>query len=63
MSKPQVLSGLSDLVGRYDVILSDVWGVIHNGRESFPPATGALARWRAEVGPVVLISNAPRPSA
>ncbi len=39
MSKPQVLSGLSDLVGRYDVILSDVWGVIHNGRESFPPAT------------------------
>ena len=63
MSKPQVLSGLSDLVGRYDVILSDVWGVIHNGRESFPPATGALARWRAQVGPVVLISNAPRPSA
>lgn len=63
MSKPQLISGLSDLVGRYDVILSDVWGVIHNGRESFPPATGALARWRAEVGPVVLISNAPRPSA
>ncbi len=63
MSKPKVLSGLSDLVGRYDVILSDVWGVIHNGRESFPPATGALARWRSEVGPVVLISNAPRPSA
>lgn len=63
MSKPQIIAGLSDLVGRYDVILSDVWGVIHNGRESFPPATGALARWRAEVGPVVLISNAPRPSA
>jgi HAD superfamily hydrolase (TIGR01459 family) len=35
--------------------------VIHNGRESFPEATGALARFQTERGPVVLISNAPRP--
>jgi HAD superfamily hydrolase (TIGR01459 family) len=36
--------------------------VIHNGRESFPAACAALARFRAEVGPVILISNAPRPN-
>jgi len=55
-------AGLSELSDRYDVLLCDVWGVIHNGRESFPAALDALVRWRAEVGPVVLISNAPRPS-
>jgi HAD superfamily hydrolase (TIGR01459 family) len=35
--------------------------VIHNGRESFPAACAALAKYRAEVGPVILISNSPRP--
>jgi HAD superfamily hydrolase (TIGR01459 family) len=55
-------AGLSELRGRYDALLCDVWGVIHNGRESFPAAIDALQRWQAEVGPVVLISNAPRPS-
>lgn len=63
MTKPQTPQGLSDLTPHYDVLLSDVWGVIHNGRESFPEACAALARWRAERGPVILISNSPRPSA
>lgn len=55
-------AGLSEIADRYDVLLCDVWGVIHNGREGFPEACAALVRWRAERGPVVLISNAPRPS-
>lgn len=55
-------AGLSELANDYDVLLSDVWGVIHNGRESFPAACAALARYRAERGPVVLISNSPRPA-
>ncbi len=58
---PTKISGLAELAPRYDVLLCDVWGVIHNGRESFPEACAALARFRAEVGPVILISNAPRP--
>ncbi len=62
MTAPRPISGLAEIVDRYDVILSDVWGVIHNGRESFPAACQALARFRAERGPVILISNAPRPS-
>jgi len=63
MTAPKLISGLAEISDRYDVLLSDVWGVIHNGRESFPAACAALARWRAERGPVILISNAPRPSA
>jgi HAD superfamily hydrolase (TIGR01459 family) len=56
-------SGLSALADRYDVLLCDVWGVIHNGVESFPEACQALVNWKAQRGPVILISNAPRPSA
>lgn len=55
-------AGLAQIANDYDVLLSDVWGVIHNGRESFPDACAALARFRAERGPVVLISNAARPA-
>jgi HAD superfamily hydrolase (TIGR01459 family) len=63
MTAPQSVAGLSALAPRYDALLCDVWGVIHNGRESFPAACAALARFRAERGPVVLISNAARPHA
>lgn len=59
----QPISGLSRVAERYDVVLCDVWGVIHNGREAFPAACDALARFQKDRGPVVLISNAPRPSA
>lgn len=62
MSETTIVSGLGELADRYDVLLCDVWGVIHNGRESFPEACAALERFAAGRGPVVLISNAPRPS-
>ena len=56
------ISGLSDLAGRYDAVLSDVWGVVHNGVEAFPSAVEALAEFRKAGGKVVFITNAPRPS-
>ena len=55
-------AGLSTLTDRYDVVLCDVWGVIHNGVRNFPEACEALERFNKNQGPVVLISNAPRPS-
>jgi HAD superfamily hydrolase (TIGR01459 family) len=58
----QLLDHLAELAGRYDVLFCDIWGVIHNGREAFPAPCAALSRWRESVGPVVLISNSPRPS-
>jgi HAD superfamily hydrolase (TIGR01459 family) len=59
---PRALSGLAEIAQDYDVLLCDVWGVIHNGRESFPDACAALERFAAERGPVILISNSPRPA-
>ncbi|MDB5446306.1 MAG: putative sugar phosphatase of the superfamily [Phenylobacterium sp.] len=61
MSLPDRPAGLAEIAARYDVLLCDVWGVVHNGRESFPAACAAMARFKAERGPVILISNAPRP--
>jgi HAD superfamily hydrolase (TIGR01459 family) len=63
MTSPQLAPGLSSLRDRYDVLLCDVWGVIHNGREAFPVACEALANFRQAGGEVILISNAPRPNA
>lgn len=63
MTAPHALTGLSEIADRYDVLLCDVWGVIHNGRESWPAPLEALTRFQAEGhGQVVLISNSPRPS-
>lgn len=55
------LSGLSAIAGDFDGILSDVWGVVHNGHEPHPAAVDALVRYREGGGRVVLITNAPRP--
>jgi HAD superfamily hydrolase (TIGR01459 family) len=52
----------SALAPDYDVVLSDVWGVVHNGVAAFPEACDALTRFRAKGGTVVLITNAPRPN-
>lgn len=62
MTELLALNGLSDVAAHYDVLFCDVWGVLHNGRESFPKAIEAMTEFRKTRGPVVLISNAPRPS-
>jgi HAD superfamily hydrolase (TIGR01459 family) len=50
----------SALAANYDVVLSDVWGVTHNGISAFPEACAALTRYRENGGTVILITNAPR---
>jgi HAD superfamily hydrolase (TIGR01459 family) len=49
------------LLADYDILLCDVWGVIHNGVESFPAACDALQRARKQGVTVLLITNSPRP--
>jgi HAD superfamily hydrolase (TIGR01459 family) len=60
---PPFIERFSTLSDGYDVVLSDVWGVIHNGIAAFPEACDALSRFRAKGGSVALITNAPRPGA
>jgi HAD superfamily hydrolase (TIGR01459 family) len=51
------------LDNRYGLILCDVWGVIHNGKQIYPGADERLLHWREEGRFVVLVTNAPRPAA
>lgn len=51
-----------DLSSRFQIWLCDIWGVVHNGRESHRAACEALAQHRTAGGVVILITNAPRPS-
>src|SRR3954454_22656387 len=62
MTSLRFVERLRDLVGDVDVVLSDIWGVVHNGIEAFPEACEALHRFRRQGGTVVLITNAPRPA-
>jgi HAD superfamily hydrolase (TIGR01459 family) len=62
MTALHFVEGLRDLAGGVDVVLSDIWGVIHNGLEAFTEACAALQTFRRQGGTVILITNAPRPA-
>ena len=53
---------LRDVVGGAEILLSDIWGVVHNGLAAFPDACQALHNFRQQGGTVILITNAPRPA-
>ena len=56
------ISTLGDVTDAYDVILCDVWGVLHNGVDIFPDAGDVLSAAREKGLTVVLITNSPRPA-
>ena len=62
MTSLRFIERLRDLVDGVEVILSDIWGVVHNGLELFPEACEALHTYRQRGGTVILITNAPRPA-
>jgi HAD superfamily hydrolase (TIGR01459 family) len=60
---PDIIEQFAPLARHYDVLLCDVWGVVHNGVAAFTTACDALVRFRGGGGTVILITNAPRPGA
>jgi HAD superfamily hydrolase (TIGR01459 family) len=60
---PPIIPHFSALASDYDVLLSDVWGVVHNGVEASLSACDALTHARRQGAKVILITNAPRPNA
>src|ERR1700745_2680015 len=62
MTSLRFVERLRDPTDGGDVVLSDIWGVVHNGLESFPEACEALHTFRQQGGTVILITNAPRPA-
>ena len=58
-----IIRTFSEISDKYDVIICDLWGCLHNGVKSFPKALKALEDFKASNGKVVLVTNAPRPIA
>ena len=57
-----IIERARELFARHDVVLADIWGVVHDGQHAYDGAGDAFARFRAGGGTVVLLSNAPMPS-
>ena len=62
MTKLRFIDHARELTVGVDVILSDIWGVVHDGLAGFPEACAALLEFRQQGGTVILITNAPRPA-
>ncbi|AKK19791.1 TIGR01459 family HAD-type hydrolase [Candidatus Liberibacter africanus] len=56
------IASLCAILSSYDVILCDVWGVIHNGKSFFSSSISALEKARTNGLKVILFTNSPRPS-
>lgn len=56
---PQI-AGLSSIVSRYDGMILDLWGVIHDGERPYPGVVECLDRLTAAGKRLCLLSNAPR---
>ena len=57
----QILNSIDAIADRYDAVLCDVWGVIHNGKRIYPAAAAALTRLRQAGKQVILLTNVPKP--
>src|SRR3954453_6840672 len=62
MTSLRFVEGLRDVIDGVEIVLSDIWGVVHNGLVAFPEACDALHTFRKQGGTVILITNAPRPA-
>lgn len=62
MAEIRFIDGLSEIARDYDALLCDAWGVIHNGRNLLPGAADAMVRFRQDRGPIVILTNAPKPA-
>jgi HAD superfamily hydrolase (TIGR01459 family) len=59
---PTIIDGLAAIADRYDAVILDLWGCVHNGVRPFPGAAEAMRRLRSAGRAVLLMSNAPRRS-
>lgn len=60
---PLVLDGFAPLAERYDALICDLWGVLHDGVRAFPHAIDCLEQLHRRGKRIVVLSNAPRRAA
>jgi HAD superfamily hydrolase (TIGR01459 family) len=57
------IAGIGEVADRYDALVLDLWGVVHDGVAPYPGVIDCLTRLRAAKIQVVMLSNAPRRAA
>jgi HAD superfamily hydrolase (TIGR01459 family) len=57
-----VVTGIGHWADRYDALILDLWGVIHNGLAAYPAVPDCLTHMRAAGMQILFLSNAPRRS-
>jgi HAD superfamily hydrolase (TIGR01459 family) len=58
----RLIGSLHQIPDRYELLICDVWGVLHDGVEAFPDAIAALQSARARGAQVALATNTQKPS-
>lgn len=53
----KLIGGLHEIAGRFDAVIFDQWGVLHNGVEPLPGALETLMGLKARGMPVGILSN------
>jgi HAD superfamily hydrolase (TIGR01459 family) len=54
------ITGISEIIDRYDHFIIDLWGVLHDGHDPYEGAIHALRSLKQNNKKIVLLSNAPR---
>lgn len=57
----KLAGGLKDMMPETDLVICDLWGVMHDGLKLHAPAVAAIANARKSGAHTVFLSNAPRP--
>lgn len=60
MADIRQISGIAEVIDRYDGFILDLWGVLHDGERPYPGVPDCLDRMRAAGKTLCLLSNAPR---
>ena len=53
----QRINGLNEVIHKYDALLVDLWGCVHNGIQAYPQAVDALLKAKEKGSKVCLLSN------
>ena len=54
------ISGISQIIEDYDLLILDIWGVIHDGKSLYPDVKETLRYIKSKNKKICLLSNAPR---
>jgi len=60
LTKPKIITGLTEIIDNYDGFIVDLWGVVHDGTALYPNAANTLEKLKELGKTVVFVSNAPR---